>query len=66
MTIYIYIYIYIYKERKTSKFDSSWSGPYKIVRMFDDLNAEIAIGVGKTKIVHTNKLKLACIRLDSS
>ena len=31
---------------KTSKLDSSWLALYKIVRLFDNLNAEIGIRVG--------------------
>lgn len=56
--------IYLLREPKTSKFDSTWLGPYKIIRTFNNLNVEIAIGPNKTKIVHMNKLKLACIRPD--
>ena len=59
------IHIYILKEPKTSKLDSSWLALYKIVRMFDNLNAEIGIRVNKIRIMHVNKLKLACVRLDS-
>ena len=58
--------VYLLREPKTSKFDSSWLGPYKILKMFNDLNAEIGIGHNKTKIVHVNKLKLACISVNSS
>ena len=58
--------VYLLKEPKTSKFDCNWLGPYKISRVFDDLNVELIIGINKYKIVHTNKLKLACIRPDVS
>lgn len=58
--------VYLIKEPKTSKFDYNWLGPYKISRVFDDLNVELILGINKYKIVHTNKLKLACIRSDVS
>lgn len=55
-------HVYLLHEPRTSKFDPQWNGPYKITRLFDDLNAEIAINQSRMKIVHTNKLKLAHIR----
>ena len=58
--------VYLLREPKTSKFDSNWTGPYKIIRMHDDLTIEIAITAQRSKIVHANKLKLAYIRLDPS
>lgn len=55
-------YVYLLHEPRISKFDPQWNGPYKITRLFNDLNVEIAINQSRTKIVHTNKLKLAHIR----
>ena len=57
--------MYILKEPRT-KLDCNWVGPYKISRKINDLTVEIMLDSNKFKIVHTNKLKLACIRPGTS
>lgn len=54
--------VYVLKNKKDSKFDPHWMGPYKILQVFNDRNVQIQISPNKTKVVHSNKLKLACIR----
>lgn len=56
--------VYFYKDAKNSKFDPHWAGPYEVARVFNDLNVEIKTKGTKTKIVHANKLRLACVRPD--
>lgn len=56
--------VYLLKENKNSKFDCDWLGPYKVRQVISDLTVELDLGNNKYKIVHTNKLKPACIRLD--
>lgn len=58
--------VYLLKEPKVGKFSDQYSGPFKIMRLFENnLNAELDLGKGKTKIVHLNKLKHAFLRLDA-
>lgn len=57
--------VYLLKEPRT-KLDCNWLGPYKISRAINDLTVEIMLSSDKFKIVHTNKLKLACITPGSS
>lgn len=56
--------VLLLKEPRVSKFDPQWEGPYKIIETLSDHNVKIALKGQKTKIVHTNKLKLAHIRVE--
>ena len=38
-----------------------YTGPYKILQLLGETNAEIQLDSTKTKIVHLNKLKLAAL-----
>ena len=57
-------FVYLLREPKNSKFELTWTGPYRITRIIDDLNAEIELRSNKFKIVHWNKLKLAHMKLN--
>ena len=56
-------HVYLLKEPRRSKFEDHYDGPYKINRIFNDLNAELQITHNTTKIVHMNKLKHAFLRM---
>ena len=49
--------VYLQKNTKTSKVDSEYSGPHKIVRIFNDYNVELDLGKEKSKIFHMNRLR---------
>ena len=56
-------FVYVYNE-EAKKLEERWNGPYEIIDVFENYNVEILIDHKKkiTKIVHMNRLKLACIR----
>lgn len=57
--------VLLLKEPRYSKFDPYWEGPYEILEVYNDLNIKIKLDDKRTKVVHSNKLKLAYIRPDN-
>ena len=55
--------VYLQKSNKITKLDAEYSGPFKIVNIFDNNNVELELGQGKTKIVHMNKLRPQTIKI---
>ncbi|KAL7286500.1 hypothetical protein TKK_0019237 [Trichogramma kaykai] len=58
-------YVYLLKSVKTSKLDDHYTGSYIINKLIGERNAELQLYAHKTKIVHLDKLKKACIRADN-
>ena len=53
--------VYLLKEPQVGKFDEQYAGRYKIIELIGDRNARIDLGNNKTKVVHVDKLKQACL-----
>ena len=53
--------VYLLKEPQTGEFNPQYTGPYKILQLLGETNAEIQLDSTKTKILHLNKLKLAAL-----
>ena len=58
----IEVEVYLLKEPRIGKFDDQYAGRYKIIELIGDRNAKIDLGSNKTKIIHFDKLKHACLR----
>ena len=56
-------HVYLLKEPRKSIFEDHYDGPYKITKIFNDLNVELQITSNTTRIVHMNKLKHAFLRM---
>ena len=54
--------VYLLKEPQIGKFDEQYTGRYKIIELIGDRNAKIDLGNNRTKVVHIDKLKHACLR----
>ena len=55
--------VYLQKNTKSSKLDPEYSGPYKIIQIFNDNNAELDLGKQKTRIVHMNRLRPQTLKI---
>ena len=53
--------VYLLKEPQVNKFNAQHVGPYEILQLVGETNAEIKVDANRTKIVHLNKLKLATL-----
>ena len=56
--------MYLLKEPQTGKFDEQYAGRYKMLELIGSRNAKIDLGNDRTKTVHLDKLKHACLRPD--
>jgi len=56
-------YVYLLKEPSKGKFDEEYKGPYKILEILGDSNVKLAISGKRTRIVHSDKLKVCRTRL---
>ena len=54
--------VYLLKEPQVRKFDEQYASRYKIIELIGDRNAKIDLGNSKSKIVHIDRLKHACLR----
>lgn len=52
-------WVFLVNDAKTNKLDPNYTGPYKILEVFNNENVSIQITASRTKVVRTNKLKLA-------
>ncbi|XP_051170097.1 uncharacterized protein LOC127287306 [Leptopilina boulardi] len=55
--------VYLQRNNKTSKLDTDYAGPYKIIKVLEDNNVEIQISQNKTKVVHTNLLRPQVLKI---
>jgi len=55
-------YIYLLKELLKGKFDEQYKGFYKILEILGNINVKFAISDKRTRIVHSNKLKVCKTR----
>ena len=55
--------VYLEKNKKYSKLENDYSGPYKIIQIFNDHNVELDLQKGKTKIVHMNRLRPQTLKI---
>ena len=55
-------YVYLLVDVRDNKLEDHYSGPYKIIRVIDELNIEIQITPTVRKIVHVNRVKHAFLR----
>ena len=55
--------VYLQNNTKSSKLDREYSGPYKIVQIFNDNNVELDLGKQKTRIVHMNRLRPQTLKI---
>ena len=55
--------VYLQNNTKSSKLDREYSGPYKIVQIFNDNNVELDLGRQKTRIVHMNRLRPQTLKI---
>ena len=55
-------YVYVLVNIRDDKFDDHYAGPFKIIRVIDDLNVELQITSKQTSIVHVNRIKHAFLR----
>ena len=53
--------VYLLKEPQVNKFNPQYVGPYEILQLVGETNAEIKVDANRTKIVHLNNLKLATL-----
>ena len=53
------------KKPQDKKLDYQYVGPYEIIKLKSDTDAEILLRQGKTKVVHLNELSLAFIRAET-
>jgi len=51
--------VYLLKEPNRNKLGDQYVGPHKIIQTLGNNNVKLAIGLRKTKIVHTDKLRIA-------
>ena len=51
-------HVYLKINQRKDKFDPYFSGPYILEKLLGERNALLRLGPNKTKIVHTDKLKL--------
>lgn len=58
LTLKIGDLVYLLKEPKKGKLDDQYTGPHEVLEIFGNHNVKIKIG-NKTKMVHSNKLKIA-------
>ena len=51
--------VYLKVNSRKDKFSQNYAGPFVLERLLGERNALIRLGPNKTKIVHTDRLKLA-------
>jgi len=54
--------VYLLKEQLKGKFDEQYKGPYKILEILGNNNVKLAISDKRTRIVHSDKLKVCRTR----
>jgi len=50
--------VYLLKEPLKGKFDEQYKGPYKMLEILRNNNVKLAISDKRTRIVHSDKLKV--------
>jgi len=55
-------YMYLLKESLKGKFDEQYKGSYKILEILGNSNVKLAISDKRTRIVHSDKLKVCRTR----
>ena len=55
--------VYLQNNTKSSKLDCEYSGPYKIIQIFNDNNVELDLGKQRTRIVHMNRLRPQTLKI---